>query len=453
MTRPAPAVPSPPAAGFERRCAELRSGFVRLWLDTDDVPPRLGPRVSRRRRRAAARAVARSIDELGGELERYPESAAARRRWRGALRRRLERLGEEHFGWPDGYRRLLLGDGFYRTTLEFVRAARRFDAALGAEEIGQAVRNVWIMNSLQMLLGLEIGMSPAVFAYSLLYPYTDNYLDDPSVPASAKRALGRRLGRRLAGHAVVPASERERRIFELVGRIERQFPRSRHPRVHRALAAIHGGQVRSLELQGAGAAPPADLLETQVEKGGASVLADGYLVAGDLRPDEEEFCFGYGVFLQLLDDLQDARADREAGHATLFSLAAGHEPLDRLTGRLHRYMRRIVDGSPRFAAEAYAAQRDLIVRSCTMLLVGAVAEDPGLFSRRFRRTLVRRWPLGLGAMRRLRRRAVATWESCRPRLEERAGGEGLWALIEEEPVAPDAPLGTAAAKPLPRATG
>ena len=32
------------------------------------------------------------------------------------------------------------------------------------------------------LLGLPVEVTPAVFAYSMLYPYTDNYLDDPAIP-------------------------------------------------------------------------------------------------------------------------------------------------------------------------------------------------------------------------------------------------------------------------------
>src|SRR4030067_480163 len=49
-----------------------------------------------------------------------------------------------------------------------------------------------------------------------------------------------------------------------------------------------------------------------------SVLANGYLVAGRLDPADEDFCFGFGTFLQLADDLQDVAEDADCGHRTLF---------------------------------------------------------------------------------------------------------------------------------------
>lgn len=64
--------------------------------------------------------------------------------------------------------------------------------------------------------------------------------------------------------------------------------------------------------------PDADhVLALSVAKGGASLLADGYLVRGELGPGEAELCFGYGVFLQLLDDLQDVAADEARRSAAL----------------------------------------------------------------------------------------------------------------------------------------
>lgn len=46
-----------------------------------------------------------------------------------------------------------------------------------------------------------------------------------------------------------------------------------------------------------------ETLTVYLAKGGASVLADGYLVAGKLTKDQEYFLFGYGAYLQLLDDI------------------------------------------------------------------------------------------------------------------------------------------------------
>ncbi len=420
------------AVVFEERFDGLCRRHGELWCRTGEATPRLGPATTRFRRWRNARAARGLIDRLAREIPRYPEVDAERRPWRENLRGLVSRFGEERLGWPTGYRRLFFAEAFFDATAGFSREARAFDPEIGTEELMQALRNVWILNSLQMLLDLEVRLTPAAFAYSMLYPCTDNLLDDPSLPMTAKRRLNRRLGRRLAGEPVAAVDTAQSRIWRLLERIEGQYPRAAFPEVWCSLQAIHASQVNSLRQQteppGSRGAPgdalgPDRLLEISVAKGGASVLADGYLVTGRLASAEADFCFGYGVFLQLLDDLQDARSDREAGHATLFSTA--EPPLDRLAGRLHRFMRRVVEGNERFAGPGYAARRDLILRNCTTLLVGAVAEEPRLFSRPFRRALERRWPFGLAALRRLRRHADHRLRHAAAELQQRRGVDSL----------------------------
>ncbi len=350
--------------------------------------------------------------------------------WKRHLRRRLQRFGEERFNWPVSYRKLVFGEEFTAATLDFARAAREFDASIELAEVGQAMRNVWIANSLQSLMGAPVELNRPIFAYSMLYPYTDNLLDDPDLPTAAKEGMNARLERWLRGAPAVPASERERQIRELVRIIERNLPRAEFGEVYDSLLAIHHGQIRSLRLQG-NHGSVGDVLSTQIEKGGTSVLADGYLALGRLDPAEEDFCFGYGVFLQMLDDLQDAESDRVAGHGTLFSLAEG--PADGLVSRLWHYMHCVVDEARGLGSPQFAECRDLILRNCTVLLVGAVAEYPQLVSRRFRRHLERRWPLGLRSMRALRRFAGSTLRESRERLERTHDLESLWGLLDRRP--------------------
>ena len=73
----------------------------------------------------------------------------------------------------------LLVDGFPKLARALAEQARRFDPALSAADIFQASRNVWTAAGLQVLLGQRLELTPAIFAYSMLYPYTDNLLDDP----------------------------------------------------------------------------------------------------------------------------------------------------------------------------------------------------------------------------------------------------------------------------------
>ncbi len=428
MALPLAAAPDAGAAvAFRHLFDGLRDRHCELWRGTGDDTPRVGPTTTRYRRWRNGRATRSLIDRLAAEIRRYPEAEAERRAWREGLRETVSRFGEGRLGWPAGYRQLVFADAFFDTTARFSREARAFDPAIETDALMQALRNVWIMNSIQMLLDIEVTYTPAVFAYSMLYPATDNVLDDPRKPMAAKRDLNRRLGRRLAGEPVAPEGDAERRIWRLLDRIGDQYPAATYPAVWCSLRAIHRGQVHSLRQQ-TGPLDTDRLLAVSVAKGGASVLADGYLATGRLQDGEADFCFGYGVFLQLLDDLQDARADRRAGHATLFSTAT--PPLDRLASRLWRFMHRVVEGSRHFGGDGFAARRDLILRNCSTLLVSAVAAEPRLFSRAFRRALERRWPLGFGALNRLRRHADRQLRGAAAEMRRRRGVESLFDLID-----------------------
>lgn len=385
-----------------------------------------------RRHAGNARAAARLIDRLTAEARSLPEDAPARDAWREGVRARLQEFGAARLGWPDGYRRLAFGDGYFDASVDFARQARAFDPTLPLNNLWQAMRNVWIGNSLQMLLDRPVRSRPGLFAYSMLYPLTDNLLDDPQVGGAAKRGFNERFGHRLSGLRVQPSSDAEAAVFQLVTMVEDEFPRSAHGDVHDSLLAIHRGQVRSLTQQDDLTLTDRELLAISCEKGGTSVLADLYLVAAKATPGEERFAFGYGVALQLMDDLQDVVTDAAAGHQTLFTRAARHGRLDAATSRLLRFIDRVLDEDERFARPDFAERKDLLRRNCRSLVVGAIADQPALFSWRFRRHIARQWPFSLGAMRRLRRRAQRRFAETERELRRRTGARSLvdWLLTQ-----------------------
>jgi hypothetical protein len=299
-----------------------------------------------------------------------------------------------------------------QVAIGFVRQARAAHPGVGPDGLWQALRNVWIGNALQQLLGRRVELREGLFAYSMLYPLTDNRLDDPGVDVAAKRAFSRRFGRRLAGEDLVPASLAEAEVFALVGRVESEFPREAFPSVHESLLAIHAAQARSLRQHEPGL-DEREALSISVEKGGTSVLADLYLVSGRPGAREERFAFHYGVCLQLLDDLQDVEADASDGHTTLFTLARQRGSLDAPTARLARLLDAVLDQAPAVGADA-AVTLDLVRRNCRALLVASVSEHATHFSRGFRRRIEARWPVSLRATRRLRRRAERRFTAAAP---------------------------------------
>ena len=419
----------PPESNLDARLKPLHDEAISLWRNTPASLPLFRPAQSGFARWRHARATARLIDEVANRVETYPLDPGSRDAWKRTLSEHLQLAGEAHFGWPAGYRRLLFGDAFHQSAVDFARRARAFDPALELDDLWQALRNVWIGNSLQMLLGRPVTLAPALFAYSMLYPVTDNYLDGRKIDPAAKRQFAERLGRRLHGEHILPVHPVETRAFDLIARIEEAFQRRSFVDVWISLRAIHRAQLDSLRQQQGRSLSEQELIEVSVAKGGTSVLADLYLVGGGASRAEEHLAFCYGVFLQLLDDLQDVKVDMGAGHQTLFTSAAREGPLDDVTARLTRFIDAALDSTPVLGAREHADCLDLIRRNCRALLVGVVAEHPELFTRGFRRELERQWPLSLSAMRRLRRRALHRFRTTSERVHERFGVTPLELLL------------------------
>ncbi len=408
------------SSSLNDRIPALQHASLEAWKSARPELPSLGSRSTRWQRWRNARATGRLIDEIANRVDTHPEKTSEQREWRDALRSRLQDFGERRFGWPDGYRRLLFGDAFYEASVAFARQARAFDPELRLDDLWQALRNVWIGNNLQMLFGRPVRLTRGLFAYSMLYPVTDNLLDAPERTPEEKRRFTARLGQRLVGDYVPASQPAEAAAFDLVRQIEDEFPRREYPDVWHSVLAIHHGQIDSLHQQGL-TLSECELCEISFAKGGASVLADLYLVAGEATPAQERFAFGYGVFLQLLDDLQDVAGDIAAWHHTLFTQASRAGTLDRLTARLVRFIDVVLDEERRDASPHASDCLDLIRRNCHSMLAAVVAEHPAMFSAGFRRSVESQWPLSFRSMRRLRRHAQRRCQATAHRLQARRG--------------------------------
>jgi hypothetical protein len=347
----------------------------------------------------------RMTDQALAELRHPPVTNADREAAEERMTASGRAFARSTFGVSDAHVDLLLRSGFTACAQEFARRARAFDPEMPIEDIAQASRNVWTMNALQTMLGLPLRVTPSAFGYSMLYPFTDNLLDDPSVTEDEKALLNERFGRRIRGEPLAPHSGREQALWSLFAEIESEHPRETALRVYDSLEVIQRAQTRSILLSRRDEPPYAlDVLGISLEKGGASVLADGYLVAGDLVHDHASLFFALGAFLQLADDLQDVDGDAEAGTLTIFSQSARRWPLDRLVSRLFHFrahvLAQLVPGSAPGAAEL----ADLVRHASLQLILAAVGGAPDLFTRGYARALESFSPFPLRTFARQRRR-------------------------------------------------
>ena len=304
---------------------------------------------------------------------------------------------------------------FSRVTDEFIRRAYDFDPEISEESVYQAARNVMIMNTFQMHLGKEVTLTPSLFAYSMLYPYTDNYLDAAGIDRQSKDEANNRLRLRLTGIAGTARNRRERIIDALVGMIEGEFDRRTFPPVYESLLAIHTAQCRSVSQQGVkGDLSIDDLLDISFEKGGTSVIADGYLVAGELASADVEFFFRFGVLLQLIDDLQDLREDMSYTQRTIAGAAAQAGCLEGFTNRLYSLIPAVLDP----ACSGQQRLHQLIERSCRLLVMEAIASNDRCYTGEYLRTMERHSSVRFGYLRAVKRRLQ---ERCDARRTETNG--------------------------------
>ncbi len=396
---------------FEADVGSFVDRYVALWQGAPATAPPAAESYGEEERRVNESATDRMIQALARELRQYPGRPRRQAEWRDRMFASLRRFAALSFRIPESHCDIIFSREYLDVTRAFVRRGREFDPGMDTAALAQALRNVWVTNCLQMFLGRPPSLSPSIFAYSMLYPYTDNYLDRPGERIESKEIACRRLGLRLSGHGVAACDGHEAAIFRLVSMIEGEYPRDCFPDVYAALLAIHAGQVQSLRQQNRSAAlDTGQLLRISVAKGGASVLADGWLAAGRLEREEADFSFGYGVLLQLMDDLQDLTEDRAAGHWTLFTKAAETGCLDGVTNRLWNFMHGVLRGADCFTTARSRELADLVRRNCGNLMLRSMAECSELFSGEYLAAMERRSPLGFEFLRSRSREVKSRFE-------------------------------------------
>jgi hypothetical protein len=365
---------------------ELNQHFIDLWWECEPSLPDLGPLYTPYTQTQKEKGLLQFLDQVDRALSSPPRSRAEAGAAQARLGAAFRCLAEEALGFTAAQLDPLPSQAFSEVSEEFVHMARAFDPRLSGEDIYQAGRNAWTANGLQWLLGLPVQNSPSILAYSLLYPYTDNYLDDPSITVATKLAFNERFRQRLTGDLLSPVNKQEQVIFDLVAMIETQYSRSDDPAVFESLLDIHQAQGRSLNLFQHAAVPGGvDVLGLSFGKGGTSVLADGYLVSGSLNEAQRQYTYGHGIFAQLLDDMEDVEQDSEEGRLTVYSQPAGHWSLDALANRTFHFGHKVLMFLDCFDVEEPV--RELIRRGADLLLVDTIGRMDRYYTAAYLRDL------------------------------------------------------------------
>ncbi len=375
--------PRTSASGYPTE-AELLEESLDLWRYSPNSFPALGRQYTKAEQIERETLFDECLDTIQAESLQVPETESERKTARERITSALAQIGTCAIDLQDPYVQLLLRDGFSAVGSDLARWARTVDSAVSAADIFQACRNAWTACGMQLLLGKAIELTPAIFAYSMLYPYSDNFLDDAGASHEEKLAFSSRFRARLAGTSPEPDNALETAVWQFIALIESQYARADYPLVYASLLAIHQAQEQSMtQLRRnrlyRGLPDELDVLDLSFAKGGTSVLADAYLAGGNLAPAEVRFAFEWGVLLQLGDDLQDLRQDLASGSLTLFTQAAGRDPLDSLTNRTLHFAQRVMARMDDLAT-ASGIVKELLKRSSRSLLIRAAAAAGEFYS-------------------------------------------------------------------------
>jgi hypothetical protein len=380
--------------GFRTAAA---NGFVEesiaAWHETTTDFPALGRQYSEAEQQEREILFDQALESADTELRTPPRTQSEREQTYARVTSIAAHLASLALDLDDPCIGVLLRNTFPGIGRDLARSARHFDAAVSSSDILQACRNAWTACGLQPLLGQPMQLTPAIFAYSMLYPYSDNYLDDAGISREEKLAFCSRFRKRLRGDVLSVSSLLEKAVWRLVSLIESQYSRAAHPQIYDCLLDIHRAQEDSLHQFGRNSpAVDIDLLKLTFTKGGTSVLADACLAAGSLTECEARFAFAWGVVLQMADDLDDLPEDRKRGFANLFSQELENGPLDNLTNRTFNFaksamklMQALPNGSVAF--------KELLRKNANSLLIRAAGGSAQLYTERYLQELETYSPL------------------------------------------------------------
>lgn len=281
-------------------------------------------------------------------------------------------------------------DAFEAEIFEFLRNVRSFSPELTMNDIGQAVRNYIVFVMFKKIHNVDTGFQMPGFGYSMLYPFTDNYIDNKQCTIKDKQEYNQLIRDKIKGKAVHPSSIHHIKTCELLQAIESGYPRDIDSSIYHLLLMMLEAQELSLSQQNNEHPLTLDeRLNISIYKGGISVLIDRFFVNKKMKKADLIFYLGFGFFLQLADDLQDIKEDSVQGHSTLFTTDLTPEQEEKVVNKLLNFLNRIMDN--------YQAENDnfknFILNASNLLILTSSIGSKEFFSVEYLKMLEKYLPV------------------------------------------------------------
>lgn len=340
------------------------------------------------------------------KLRKKPEEAKMQKQWEEEL--------EQEFGnflrkermlslskWMSGE----LLDAFTGAAKHFVDRVKSFDETLSGAQIWQALRNYFIYAMIVDMQGEVQNAGNPILAYSLLYPYTDNYIDDAWITKQEKERYNRMIASKLKEESAAPQNPLEEKTCRLLDMVLQDYKGAERKKVAWTLLQLLEAQQCSIGQQKA-VLPEEDILEISIRKGSTSVLADYLFATADWTEYEELFYLKFGFLLQLVDDLQDIEEDRRTGSRTLMTIAyeqqakaKGQPYLEQRVNRLLWFSWNVIrEFKPR-----NPGLKGFVLKNCVGVTLLTAAINPQFFSRQYLTALEPYLPFSLEFLKKVKK--------------------------------------------------
>lgn len=340
------------------------------------------------------------------KIQKKPGETEAQRQWEKELEQEFcDFLQKEKMLSLSEWMSRELLDAFTCETKRFVNRVRSFDETLNEAQIWQTLRNYFIYAMIVEMQGETQNAKNPILAYSLLYPYTDNYIDDEQILPKEKERYNRMIASRLKEEPVFPQNPLEEKTCRLLDMILNEYKGMERKKVAWTLLQLLEAQNCSIRQQKV-ALPEEEILEISIRKGSASVLADYLFSTVDWLEYEEVFYLKFGFLLQLVDDLQDIEEDRRTGSHTLMTTA--YEQQTRIRGQqyLEQRVNRLLWFSWNVIREFKPRNPGLkgfILKNCVEITLLTAAINPQFFSKKYLLALEPYLPLSLEFLKKIKK--------------------------------------------------
>jgi hypothetical protein len=348
------------------------------WKEVDDTFPDFICETSNVARENNERYIQTFSDKIKKQLKRFHRLPFYKKHWKAKTLQIFEDilLTENIFCVHQSMSKAQIMN-FKAEIMDFLRETRTFAPDLAFGDIGQAIRNYIVYAMFKQMHQDQSGLNQAAFGYSMLYPFTDNFIDNKSNSAKEKKDYNQLIRDHLEGKEPIPSSKHQQKTCELLQAIETVYPRKTQNSIFNLLLMMLEAQEFSIQQQHKDhPLTTEERLDISVFKGGISVFIDRYFVKKEITEQDIFFYLGFGYFLQLADDLQDIKEDNSRGHSTLFTINTNSESEEKLVNKILHYLHDLMTN---FHPENNQF-KNFILSSSYLLVLSSVLSSKEFFS-------------------------------------------------------------------------